>query len=41
VTVNASWNISRYLDLNAFGSFTRGITGDNVYTFSTTLSFRL
>jgi hypothetical protein len=39
--VNASWNISRYLDLNAFGSFTRTLTGDNVYTVSTTLSFRL
>ncbi len=40
-TVNASWNISRYLDLNAFGSFTRTLTGDNVYTVSTSLSFRL
>ncbi len=40
-TVNASWNISRYLDMNAFGSFTRTITGGNVYTVSTTLSFRL
>ncbi len=40
-TVNASWNISRYLDLNAFGSFTRTLTGDNVYSVSTTLSFRL
>ncbi len=40
-TVNASWNISRYLDLNAFGSFTRTLTGDNVYSVSTSLSFRL
>jgi len=40
-TVNGSWNISRYLDLNAFGTFTRTLTGGNVYTISTTLSFRL
>ncbi len=40
-TLNASWNISRYLDMNAFGTFTRTLTGDNVYTISTTLSFRL
>ncbi len=40
-SVNASWNISRYLDLNAFGSFTWNNTGDNVYTISATLSFRL
>ncbi len=40
-SVNASWNISRYLDLSAFGNFTWNQTGDNVYTVSTTLSFRL
>ncbi len=40
-TLNASWNVSRHLDMNAFGSFTRTINGGNVYTVSTTLSFRL
>lgn len=40
-TINGSWHISRYLDLNLFGSFTHGITGDNVYSISTNLSFRL
>jgi hypothetical protein len=41
VTLTARWNISRYLDLNATGSFTRGFIGDTVYSLFTTLSFRL
>ncbi len=41
VTLTTRWNISRYLDLNATGSFTRTITGDSVYAVFTTLAFRL
>jgi hypothetical protein len=41
VSANATWNISRYFDLSALGSFTRTPSGDSVYTVSSTLSFRL
>ncbi len=41
VTMSASWNISRYFDLSAFGSYILGLTGDSAYTLSTTLTFRL
>ncbi|HSC70861.1 MAG TPA: hypothetical protein VLH58_05875, partial [Candidatus Methylomirabilis sp.] len=41
LTLTGRWNISRYLDLNMTGSFTRGATGDTVYSLFTTLAFRL
>lgn len=41
VALQARWNISRYLDLNTTTTFTRGISGDTVYTVSGTLAFRL
>jgi hypothetical protein len=41
VTLNATWNISRYLFLSTFGSFTQAPGGGTVYTVSGTLSFRL
>jgi hypothetical protein len=40
-TLTARWNISRYLDLDATGIFTRGVTGDSLYSLFTTLAFRL
>jgi len=41
VSMNATWNISRYFDLSGFATFTRSSNGDSVYTVSGTLSFRL
>jgi hypothetical protein len=41
VSMNATWSLSRYFDLNGFATFTRSSNGDNVYTLSATLSFRL
>ena len=40
-TVQARWNLSRYLDLNATASATWRSTGDSVYSLFATLSFRL
>ena len=39
--IQARWNISRYLDLNATASATWNSTGDTVYSLFATLSFRL
>lgn len=41
ITLTARWNISRHLDYNVTGGFTHTAVGDNVYTVSTTLAFRL
>lgn len=41
VTLTARWNVSRHLDLSATTNFTRGITGDTMYSIFSTLAFRL
>ena len=40
ITFNGRWNISRYLSLDASGSYLRSFNGDTVQSFSSLLRFR-
>ena len=40
ITFNGRWNISRYLSLDANGSYLRSFNGDTVQSFSSLLRFR-